>query len=328
MPLTPADVHNVVFSRPRIGKRGYSPEEVDLLLELVEDELIRHIEEQAELRKLNASHLNREAALQKKIAEVRQWEAKLGQWENDLREQESELQQRDAQFRQHEVALQQKATELHKFDVARNQKIAALRQMEAKLRQQEAKLRQQQAALQDAVELRQHDAALAHPEPVYNHPEPTYNNEPTFHQQEATFHQQAATFHAPEAPVRYTDAAIRPQVDQHTTVGENGQIKTWRTVAEVHGKHAMEWTAVRAVADLLGSAQTTETKQEWVRKSEPEQNVTSIETAQVKQLQKENAELNKVNEILRAAAALFAAEIQRPGVAVEDILAQRGIASP
>ena len=29
MPLTPADVHNVVFKKPPIGKRGYDEDEVE-----------------------------------------------------------------------------------------------------------------------------------------------------------------------------------------------------------------------------------------------------------------------------------------------------------
>ena len=29
MPLTPAEVHNVAFKKPPIGKRGYDEEEVD-----------------------------------------------------------------------------------------------------------------------------------------------------------------------------------------------------------------------------------------------------------------------------------------------------------
>ena len=36
MPLTPADVHNVAFSKPPIGKRGYNEDEVDAFLDLVE----------------------------------------------------------------------------------------------------------------------------------------------------------------------------------------------------------------------------------------------------------------------------------------------------
>jgi len=50
MPLTPADVHNVAFSKPPIGKRGYNEDEVDAFLDLVEAELARLIEENEDLR--------------------------------------------------------------------------------------------------------------------------------------------------------------------------------------------------------------------------------------------------------------------------------------
>jgi DivIVA domain-containing protein len=50
MPLTPADVHNVAFSKPPIGKRGYNEDEVDAFLDLVEAELTRLIEENTDLR--------------------------------------------------------------------------------------------------------------------------------------------------------------------------------------------------------------------------------------------------------------------------------------
>jgi DivIVA domain-containing protein len=50
MPLTPADVHNVAFKKPPIGKRGYDEEEVDAFLDEVERELARLIEENSQLR--------------------------------------------------------------------------------------------------------------------------------------------------------------------------------------------------------------------------------------------------------------------------------------
>jgi DivIVA domain-containing protein len=50
MPLTPADVHNVAFKKPPIGKRGYDEEEVDAFLDEVERELARLIEENSDLR--------------------------------------------------------------------------------------------------------------------------------------------------------------------------------------------------------------------------------------------------------------------------------------
>src|SRR5512135_2679753 len=50
MPLTPADVHNVAFSKPPIGNRSYNEDEVDAFLDLVEAELTRLIEENTDLR--------------------------------------------------------------------------------------------------------------------------------------------------------------------------------------------------------------------------------------------------------------------------------------
>ena len=50
MPLTPADVANVAFSKPPIGKRGYHEDEVDAFLDLLEAELARLVEENDDLR--------------------------------------------------------------------------------------------------------------------------------------------------------------------------------------------------------------------------------------------------------------------------------------
>lgn len=61
MPLTPADVHNVAFSKPPIGKRGYNEDEVDAFLDLVENELTRLIEENSDLRQ-RIAELDQEVA--------------------------------------------------------------------------------------------------------------------------------------------------------------------------------------------------------------------------------------------------------------------------
>lgn len=50
MPLTPADVHNVAFKKPPIGKRGYDEDEVDEFLDLIEAEFARLIEENNDLK--------------------------------------------------------------------------------------------------------------------------------------------------------------------------------------------------------------------------------------------------------------------------------------
>lgn len=51
MALTPTDVRNVGFSKPPLGKRGYSEDEVDAFLDLVCAELTRLIDENNELRR-------------------------------------------------------------------------------------------------------------------------------------------------------------------------------------------------------------------------------------------------------------------------------------
>src|ERR1700693_3611791 len=61
MPLTPPDVHNVSFSKPPIGKRGYNEDEVDAFLDLVETELTRLIEENSDLRQ-RVAELDQERA--------------------------------------------------------------------------------------------------------------------------------------------------------------------------------------------------------------------------------------------------------------------------
>src|SRR5581483_8266226 len=50
MPLTPADVRNFTFSKPLAGRPGYHEDEVDDFLDLVEAELVRLLQDNAELR--------------------------------------------------------------------------------------------------------------------------------------------------------------------------------------------------------------------------------------------------------------------------------------
>ena len=61
MRLTPADVHNVAFSKPPIGKRGYNEDEVDQFLDFVEAELARLIDENSDLKQ-RAEELESELA--------------------------------------------------------------------------------------------------------------------------------------------------------------------------------------------------------------------------------------------------------------------------
>ena len=63
----------------------------------------------------------------------------------------------------------------------------------------------------------------------------------------------------------------------------------------------------------IGAAETVRT---WVRKAEADAgqrpDTRSEEAAEIKRLRAENAELRRANEILKAASAFFAAELDRP----------------
>jgi transposase len=84
---------------------------------------------------------------------------------------------------------------------------------------------------------------------------------------------------------------------------------------EVRDQHPSEWAAMRAVAELLGVGHP-ETVRTWIRQGEIDDGarpgVSSDESAELKRLRRENAELKRANGILKAASAFFAAEIDRP----------------
>lgn len=86
-------------------------------------------------------------------------------------------------------------------------------------------------------------------------------------------------------------------------------------VAESKGDYPSEFEAIKLVASKLGIG-SAETLRKWVRRAEVDAGrrpgLTSEESAQVKALKKENAELRRANEILKAASAFFAAELDRP----------------
>jgi transposase len=88
-----------------------------------------------------------------------------------------------------------------------------------------------------------------------------------------------------------------------------------RLVAEVRPEYPSDWPAICAVAAKLGIG-SAETLREWVRQAEVDAGtrpgVTSEESVEIKRLKRENAELRRANEILKAASAFFAAEPGRP----------------
>ena len=88
-----------------------------------------------------------------------------------------------------------------------------------------------------------------------------------------------------------------------------------RMVAEVASDYRSEWPAIVAVAQKLGIG-SAETLRKWIRRAEVDggqrPGTTSEEHAEIKRLKRQVAELRRANEILKAASAFFAAELDRP----------------
>lgn len=87
-----------------------------------------------------------------------------------------------------------------------------------------------------------------------------------------------------------------------------------RLVLEQQGEHGSQWAAIGSIAGKIGC--TAETLRRWVRQAERDQGkragVTTSERERLKQLERENLELKRANEILRKASAYFAqAELDR-----------------
>ena len=87
-----------------------------------------------------------------------------------------------------------------------------------------------------------------------------------------------------------------------------------RMLEESLADHETEYAAIRHVAARLGIG--PESLRRWRRQSEVDSGsrpgLSSAETAEIRRLKKENAELRRANEILKAASAFFAAELDRP----------------
>jgi len=87
-----------------------------------------------------------------------------------------------------------------------------------------------------------------------------------------------------------------------------------RMVLEQQEKHDSQWAAITSIAEKIGC--TAETLRSWVRQAERDAGrrpgLTTEERARLKQLERENFELRRANEILRKASAYFAqAELDR-----------------
>ena len=87
-----------------------------------------------------------------------------------------------------------------------------------------------------------------------------------------------------------------------------------RMVRDHGAEHPSQWAAIASIAGKLGC--TSETLRRWVRQAERDTGhragLTTDERQRLKELERENRELKRTNEILRLASAFFAqAELGR-----------------
>ena len=87
-----------------------------------------------------------------------------------------------------------------------------------------------------------------------------------------------------------------------------------RMVQEHRGEYPSQWAAIESIAPKIGCV--PQTLLEWVKRHEIDSGardgITTSELQRLKELERENKELRKANEILKLASAFFAqAELDR-----------------
>ncbi len=84
-----------------------------------------------------------------------------------------------------------------------------------------------------------------------------------------------------------------------------------RLVREHRSEYASEWATITSIAGKLGIG--PEALRLWLRRDEVDQRrrpgLTSDERQRLRDLERENRELRRANEILKAASAFFAREL-------------------
>jgi transposase len=84
-----------------------------------------------------------------------------------------------------------------------------------------------------------------------------------------------------------------------------------RLVLEHRGEYETEWAAICSISGKMGCS--AETLRGWVRRAEVDSGsrpgITTGEAERIKELERENKELRRANEILKAASAFFAREL-------------------
>ncbi|OFW56830.1 MAG: transposase [Actinobacteria bacterium RBG_19FT_COMBO_54_7] len=86
-----------------------------------------------------------------------------------------------------------------------------------------------------------------------------------------------------------------------------------RMVFDHAPEYESQWAAIRSISEKFGMS--AESLRIWVRQAERDaglrSGLTTTERERLRQLERENRELKRANEILKSAAAFFGAELDR-----------------
>jgi len=86
-----------------------------------------------------------------------------------------------------------------------------------------------------------------------------------------------------------------------------------RMVFDHQAEYPSQWKAIESISEKLSI--NHETLRQWVRRAETDAGqrpgVTTEERSRIKELERENRELRRANEILKSAAHFFGAELDR-----------------
>jgi len=90
-------------------------------------------------------------------------------------------------------------------------------------------------------------------------------------------------------------------------------VRAIRMVFEHTEEHSSQWATIQSIAGKIGMS--PETLRKWVRQAERDgglrPGLTTDERSRLKELERENRELRRANEILKSAATFFGAELDR-----------------
>ncbi len=105
--------------------------------------------------------------------------------------------------------------------------------------------------------------------------------------------------------------SAKPTTHRYTDAEKDGAV---RLVRQLRKELGTSHGTVKRVAEQLGCG--VESLRQWVKQADiddgVEPGVSTAEAARIRQLEQENRELRRANDLLKRASAFFAAELDRP----------------